>query len=223
LLAEVAGAAVGALVDRSGPDRASCGGRRELVGVVGLAGAVGRLAVGRGAEPLPSSSPVQGLLAARAGRRGPHAACLAREWLLMGWLGTRRERTGATRVAGRNCCPGWDGRVDRWRGCALGQAVPVRRVDHPGATPHGPGVAGQQRAGRRPGRARPEAGAAPPVSLGANPDDLAVGAVGLRPPDRHLVVERRVELGRLVKVRPARTCSRTMRTCRSTRPLPVGR
>jgi len=34
-----------------------------------------------------------------------------------------------------------------------------------------------------------------PVSLGADPDDLAVGAVGLRPPDRHPVVERRVELG----------------------------
>ncbi len=60
------------------------------------------------------------------------------------------------------------------------------------------------------------------IARGPLPNDLAVGAVDLRPPQRHPSREGGVHLldggeG------PARTWSRTMPTCRSPRPLPWGR
>ena len=61
------------------------------------------------------------------------------------------------------------------------------------------------------------------VAGGADPDQLAVGAVDLPAADRHPGGERGVQLGQRGNVRPARTWSRPICTCRSTRPFPVGR
>ena len=61
------------------------------------------------------------------------------------------------------------------------------------------------------------------IALRPDPDDLAVGAVDRGAADGNPGQERPVERVSEENERPASTWSRTISTCRSTRPFPVGR